>query len=690
MNGVRVVRKLLELGSAAAVGALVVGIFATVKPAISRAKEFRAHPTLPDLNAVLAADSPTDILTRWLVFRGGSETYRRDLHRWVYHLYDEPTDESADQPADQPEEPSSPLNDTWWNRWILEADLATLSPEERTRALLHYPISLSRAGLPMVAREIAAGNSEALIVLQRAKTEAGRTYYKQWINDNLLQREDPDLFTRVGGYLVRSSEVPAVELLSKYWPILSESQKNSVIKKIAANLTPNSKATTDFYAWYVPIVQGPEISNLEEGSAPFEAFFKSDAVKEQAGDLLAHNVTRFSPDSIAIILDFFEENNADSVGLAQELYTTGAEGHPAVAIEAFHHITHNDLPLAEKLARPVLARPDSELRKGTIVMLVRHGSLLGETHIDEAFTGSAPRTTMFHSAENYESSDTAQLYRKISGHDYEETGKTWPPTRITPGNLKDEAKQWRRFIDKYPWFPGTDDAYYRMGYSFYSAGEFGHAEETVLEYMNSSLPDNDARPFIMRLLKVLALQHPQNDSQLEENLRVLVRHPIVLVMLDEKPEFEQTVRALDWFIANPKMCEALTGDCDELKSMRSVVQSLNHARKDERLSSVFAVLGDEPILLREIITSDFFEDNENDAMLTRLATYTKQVLQRAQQKKKFDNEATAAAECALILSDTKLFDSSFEILKNIPEEQLPEKLRPAADNLRLDDLIDTH
>ena len=87
----------------------------------------------------------------------------------------------------------------------------------------------------------------------------------------------------------------------------------------------------------------------------------------------------------------------------------------------------------------------------------------------------------------FSSSQAATLYIKLAGHDYLETNKQWPPAG---SQLYDDAtvNSWRSFIAEFPWFPGTDDAMYRLAYALYRAERYKEALDVVLESLRDGNP----------------------------------------------------------------------------------------------------------------------------------------------------------------------------------------------------------
>jgi hypothetical protein len=187
------------------------------------------------------------------------------------------------------------------------------------------------------------------------------------------------------------------------------------------------------------------------------------------------------------------------------VYTKTATSRPDVASAALHVLAHvAGVSELERLAAALLAGPDSELRKNAIVLLVRHGSAIGQQRLDEAFRGASPRHEQFRQIDEYiYGSQAADAYRRLARHDLRQTGKTFPPA----GSENDDASTvaaWDQFIKDYPWFPSTDDAYYRKAFAQLAIGDREGARRTVREYQARTFPDNDVGKCMKRLLEAIA------------------------------------------------------------------------------------------------------------------------------------------------------------------------------------------
>lgn len=225
-------------------------------------------------------------------------------------------------------------------------------------------------------------------------------------------------------------------------------------------------------------------------------------------------------------------------------------------------------------------------------MLARHHSDLGNRRLDEAFARGARRTTEFHTVRNYIRSHAAERYHAIARHDYQETGKTWPPSYVDGPPLDDEAERWRKFIDDYPQFPGVDDAYYRLAFSLYAAYEYEAAVAIAMEFLDADLTDDDARPYILHLLRDLALVYPNSGVSFTamRHLRALSRQPLGPAIFLPNPDLQLQVEAIDWFLEDPERMRFINATRKDLVATRRICTTIAYGTRDTRMDAVCRIL----------------------------------------------------------------------------------------------------
>ncbi len=249
--------------------------------------------------------------------------------------------------------------------------------------------------------------------------------------------------------------------------------------------------------------------------------------------------------------------------------------------------------LPKRYARPIVSGNDSDLRKGIIIALVNNNSSIGKSFIDDAFRGNAPRLKRLKNCNKYiYGSIATNEYIAIARHDYLETGKTFPPSYVKGPPFPDEANQWRKFINTFPWFPGTDDAYYRMAYNQYASGETDLALTSIQEFLSKEFLDDDARPLINYLLQILSLTTKSFDKSQPTlwYLRTLVEHPIGQLMFDTQPDIKPFIIAIDWFLNNPKSMSILNTNKEGLKAMHELAEIIRTSAPPNRFRLVTSFL----------------------------------------------------------------------------------------------------
>jgi len=193
----------------------------------------------------------------------------------------------------------------------------------------------------------------------------------------------------------------------------------------------------------------------------------------------------------------------------------------------FYALCRRSLSLCESAGQEILSQNDSELRKSVIVILVRYGSQLGIRHIDEAFSGSARRLDKFRTVSQYlYGSEATTEYIRISGHDYLKTGKLFPPAGASSGDsVAIEISEWENFINRYPYHPATDDAFYRLAAAEVIRKNFVGALNVVDRYLKvrDQLPDVDADRAFSAILRILALVDFPNPHPAEADSFVSLR-----------------------------------------------------------------------------------------------------------------------------------------------------------------------
>ena len=188
-----------------------------------------------------------------------------------------------------------------------------------------------------------------------------------------------------------------------------------------------------------------------------------------------------------------------------QLAWSAIDDEPARQLAILHGLWHSGHPGALSRIEQALDAGDSEMRKGAVVLLARHEASAPNYDIDDAFRGSAPRLVLFRFERQYRGSVALQRYEALSGHDYGNVGKRFPPVFGSAAYADNDATAWRAFLDEFPWYMSSDDAYYRLAYEYFLDGDLAGARSVIAEYRSRTYIDADASPYINQLDALIQL-----------------------------------------------------------------------------------------------------------------------------------------------------------------------------------------
>lgn len=559
-----------------------------------KAYRFRQSPGPSKARRFFASISPHNVPACLMVLKRGTPAYDHDLRAWLY----------------QPDV----VRNNPWNRWLLQRDAMGLR-ENEIHLLASYPLQPGPALLPRIREALQTGKWSALALLRRIDDAHADQVFHEWTEQSLTAQAGTSAFLDSLPFMVGWPNVPLTGLLQRFWPQLTEAQRAIALATIARFSGEAVEPPADLLPFLDQTLRAREVQAHGHSLAVLGHFLARPATRDAALALLERESPRIRwLDTVENIVsgvppghlpfeigeEYLGAAATDEETMEEEgpvepesparlsrqhqlenglaVYRRLAERQPSLAVEALHCVAHLDIRQAEELAKPAMAGPDSELRKGAIVILIRHDSALGRRSLDEAFKGDAPRWTRFENLSDYiYGSKAAENYRRIARHDYLEVGKSWPPAASTALQWNDEAFSWPQFIAEYPWFPGTDDAYYRLAFARYATGWPDEALATVLEYFQrvSELhPDRDAEPYLRFLVRMIAysnLSVPAH-ADLIAHLRALLSNPPGLFLLEENPEIAAQLAALDWFAAREGERKTLGVEARALSYLRRLTE----------------------------------------------------------------------------------------------------------------------
>lgn len=470
-------------------------------------KHLRTHPNLPSASNYLTGNWPHHIAGRVILLKPGIAAYNLDIANLAVRRRG--------------------FSDNFYNRYLLEKLFNALTDKQLFSVLPQYPLTPTQDIGTLCIKALAVKfddvadeypqedynllAADILDLLQRIP--GTRDDVENYVETHLRKTVDPDLFVSSIGTLTKHDIVDWPSLVTKYWSSLDEWQQQGVFEQIGIHVAP----TTANYqrlrniALALGLVNGSK-ANLQT-LLPFTQVMRDDS---SFTTLLRQNLAVSEiPDSDN---DFTGEmgnwDDLDSliqvvpagerVETVKYLFALGERKNQYLTAGMFHWLLDQDESLALPQAESILNEPDSSLRKAVIVILVRHNILLGINHLDEAFSGAAPRRTYFTQFSSYVfGSPATSQYEKLAGHPYLGTGKSWQPS--SPGT----PAQWQDFIDRFPWHPGTDDAYYHLATTLLTQKSYEAFWRTIGEYHRRELPDNDASPYIASLVREAILLNPQ-------------------------------------------------------------------------------------------------------------------------------------------------------------------------------------
>jgi hypothetical protein len=511
-------------------------------------RSFRRSPATAGARYLLEGEWPQTIPLRFFILKRGTYAYRADTRGWLYK--------------------TTWLGDYWWNRVLLERDLASMPPFERDGFLSFYHLSITPQIRKLALEQLGRDDYHILPLLYRDPNPSSRAQAAEWIKSYIIKAGDAVIFTEAFPYLLGGPAVPVSTALDQFWPRINADQRDHIVEALFSGT--KQETALDVLEW---LRHGLPSSELGQLSSVIGKLLTIESSRQATLSFVSQRLQYFDPDSLGHILGNIRDPQT-TLSVAVKIFYEVNEHVPSLAAECLARIAQVNVREAEKLAAPLLAGSDSELRKGALVVLADAGSPVGQTHIDEAFSGSAPRTRKFRDWKTYLfGSRATQEYKMLSHHDYLETGKTWPPARI--GSDDDTTPdKWMAFIQRYPWFPGTDDAYYRLAAELYVGGDPTKAVAVIRDYASRSLPDTDADPYIMHVLKLICSR--QEDFVMADPLLANV-HAITANSLSDSywshRSMKPLIDALTWFQSNPDQIRFLGIDVNQLKDFAQLVQT---------------------------------------------------------------------------------------------------------------------
>jgi hypothetical protein len=554
---------------------LVSGYLVMCVVTVFRVRAFRKHPQSAVAFDLFQGSLPHKLIGRALLFKRGSGDYNSDITRWAFR--------------------SGLIADNPWNRWMLEGAVTNLTEDTRTELLPAYPLTPTRGLIPLLRQMLQAGRYRVLPLLSRGDSEECREVARDWIQKNVLDPANARLFVAASGFLAQSDALPFPEVIKVFWPKLRPAQQKRVLARVASRRPSTPGIASVLFGWFDSSLSRGQIPRGCEATALLGRFLSIPSLRAQAIEVIGREWRNLLPSQVDVLFHFVKDDERAQVARAVIEKTKATQAiNPLTVVRIFDLVASEDIATAEQMAQPFLAERDSEVRKGIIVTLIKGGSIKATAMIDDSFKGNAPRTTLFNTIDAYAyGSEAADLYRALSTHDYVETGKTWPPTYLRSGPTPAEVSGWRRFIDVYPWFPGTDDAYYRLAFSQFAQKNYVGSISTIREYLGRAYwPDNDARPFLLHLLRsvLLASDASVPDMPYAIHLRNIAANPLAPMIYGSRERLPSVIDSIKWFLSHPKTLVFINTDQPTMRTMLDLAETIRDSSSDSVCRLVAAKL----------------------------------------------------------------------------------------------------
>lgn len=451
----------------------------------------RRRPARDSFLEAVNDGGPDGYLQRWFLLLPGAEIYEAATLPWLYS-------------------PDVSLVDNAVNRWILERHLRSIPTELAARHVQGYPLTPTSLVLERAITALQEGNLSALPLLEGSAE--GRDALLQWIRNEVLARDEPELLEAALRVLVRSELQDRQSLLEQLLARLDPPEGSILVDRYRlTRLLRSSPAAHEvagaFIAAYSAGALRPQtiapifaaLSGVEQTSTIAQAFLVRAAKQADGNNLAFLMLTPNCLEDLNHGCSIAESFPSEVLQAAfQELKTE-----PKMILALFHGLLHSRHPYADSANEDFWVRGDSVVRKGMIVLRARHYHTLDPGDLDYAFRGAARRPLLFRSGWQYDQSPAIALYSQLSGHEYGVMGKRFPPYCGADFPRADDEEQWRLLIEDYPWLPAADDAYYRLAHLLYVLGDLDGAEDVVRRYERFDFIDDDIRPYMALLAQLL-------------------------------------------------------------------------------------------------------------------------------------------------------------------------------------------
>jgi hypothetical protein len=198
--------------------------------------------------------------------------------------------------------------------------------------------------------------------------------------------------------------------------------------------------------------------------------------------------------------------------------------------------------------------------------------------------------------------------QKLANHDYVGVGKRWPPAGVRPNALKQQIDEWRRFIDEFPWFPGTDDAYYLRAYAQYLAGDYDGVRKSIEEVSTRQFAEHDATPYVRHLASVMAFVPGASKHWPElTQIRSLLERPLAYLAISADASPVKYQDSLIWLKTTQRHSLLVNADGEDIEELERVAAVVFRAPRENRVTELIRAIREmRPIGRLQILFSRFF------------------------------------------------------------------------------------
>lgn len=550
------------------VGALGLGV-GLARAAVA-AKAVRERPERTSVIRMLNAWGPARTLYLYLLLRPGDRLYHAAILPWLYGE-------------------RVKIADTPWNRRILEAHLLATPKDLALTFAPSYPLRPGPRLHPLLFEAVHAGEHRALQVLDRS--EEGRRLVAEWLQKEIVVTQDAELFAQALPTLLRLEAIDLPALLTALMPRLAATRKTLPLDVDETRaILQASPGAPGLAAWVRDGISRRQVT-VAFAMPLLAALLTTPSTRDATGDFLLNEAPISGPELLELVgppdcLASHDDNCKVPAGLPTAVVRRAFEltsRKPDKFLELFHALLHAEDERAAPIATPVLQAGDSEIRKGVVVLLSNHYAQQPSYSLDDAFEGAAPRTLLFHDIHHYDTTAAIREYQQLAGHAYRRVGKRFPPYLGGRIPTLADAAAWREFIAKYPWFPATDDAVYRLAHVYFLGGEFELAAATLAGFDPDHFVDSDIAPYVDLLAQVnhaaLAPTGPEEASGIAVN----AGRADWLRWYDgqEVHRIENAVLAVDWLLAHEALAARLGVERPYLERLRLALDSVRERCLDE-------------------------------------------------------------------------------------------------------------